>query len=85
MIPSAPSVMISSVFLIFFVTFPQSEAWNSNDLITNSMFSPPSNALSPHFGDPDPLEELAGVSERGLRSCPCRRSEICVKFGSMQG
>ena len=53
----------------------------NNDLMLR-MPNPSSNALIPHFGDPDPLEEEAGISERGVKGCPCKRSEICVRLGS---
>ena len=40
-------------------TFPQSEAWNMNNLMVppESILSPPYNALSPHFADPNGFEE----------------------------
>ena len=74
--------------------FPQSEALNMNDLMTNfppeSIFSPPpSNALIPHLGDPDTLEGLARWFPP-IRRCyskrrTCRKSEVCLKHRRQMG
>ena len=51
-----------------------------------SILSPPYNALSPHFADPNGFEELAGVSERAhgnkcySKRRTCGRSEVCAKM-----